>query len=833
MASFPSKPVPRTALAAPNVVRIIVFGLALASAPASASGQMPCDVFPGADERTPSRSHYFDWINSQYEGSTESHTLTNLEFFRWMHDEFGMVLDIYSLDVGNIDDGPYTAGVGRLIPAHYGTMESQEFRAQFPRGFGPLVEKAASFGCRLGIWLGPDGFGNTPEEERQRTDMLVAFCRDHNFILFKLDAVAGGLRPEKQDALVNALRACRAHCPDLIVLNERVDLGKAEPYATTSLWEGAETYIDVFMHNTGTASHPRAGALARGYPPGLSRLLEDHGVCLSSCLDYWEDELVLQAFNRGLVVAPQIYGNPWFLRDDEFPKLARIFNLHRRYRDILVLASELPGEQYGPFAVSRGDEQTRFITLRNLTWEPVSYAVQLDSSIGLRRGESVELRQLHPSERVLGRFESGTTVEVEVLPFRTCLLLASGARIAEVGVEGCDYEVVRDVPSKPVVVKLLGMPGTKTVVHMAPGTRRFARAELDDSRCGDLVQGHGLKVSFGGKALTKPWHRKVGDLKPCAIPADAEALYEATCFAADSNALEVRCVARSGPSRIRQVQAARDAFFNQRMFVNRGIWDRNLFDGELNTHFVARLHDRALRVDFGELTRMDRIVLRTRDREEPDLNPALHRFAEDAVAEASPDLRTWVALEPSWSGVGTIAAIKVPPDRPFRYLRLTGAPRRIAEVEAYFDGRPLDRSGWRASNLLYPYVKKKALAAWRVSFVPEEIARNAVLAVAIKGRHGNEGAYAALRVGQALVGAPDRSVSYPSNTWEYYNVELDSNYTYYFPLTDSMAGQSIDVIVLMADGGATEVAPEAWLTAYPIPFESRELVLHADSGRAR
>ena len=56
----------------------------------------------GQDERRPSRAFYFDWISSQYEGSTEAQSLTQLEFFEWLHDEYGMVLDIYSLDVGNI-----------------------------------------------------------------------------------------------------------------------------------------------------------------------------------------------------------------------------------------------------------------------------------------------------------------------------------------------------------------------------------------------------------------------------------------------------------------------------------------------------------------------------------------------------------------------------------------------------------------------------------------------------------------------------------------------------------------------------------------------------------
>ena len=816
----------RIRLPASLLLRLGVLCCMLGVPPFAAFAQTPEKIFPGADEQTPSRSHYFDWINSQYEGTTEQHTLTNLDFFKWMHDEFGLVLDVYSLDVGNIDDGPYTAGVGRLIPYHYGTMATEEFRAQFPHGFRPLVQRAASFGCRLGIWLGPDGFGDTPEDQRIRTDMLISFCRDYNFLLFKLDGVAGALRPEKQDALINALTACRTYCPDLIVLDERVDFGRATPYVTTSLWEGAETYIDVFMYNTATATHHRAGALARGLTPKMSRLMEDHGVCFSSCLDYWEDELILQAFNRSLIMAPQIYGNPWFLKDDEFPKLARIFNLHRRYRDILVSARELPQAQYGPHAVSRGDQSNRFITLRNLTWEPVNYKVKLDSTLGLAQAEAIELRRCHPSERLLGQFAWGSEVAVEVLPFRTCLLLASSENIAEVGIAGCDFEIVRDLPGQPVAVKLLGMPGSEATVNLVSGARQFEHAELDGGRCNELTRGESLKVSFAGTPLTKSWHRKIGNLVSCALPSDAEALYEAACFAADSNALEVRCVERSGPSAIPQVQAARQAFFDQKMFINRGIWDRNLFDGNLATHFVARLEDRALRVDFGEQLRMDRIIIRMRDREDPDLNPALHQFAKAAVAEISSDLRNWVKLEPSWSGKGTIAVLRIHSDQPIRYLRISGAPRRIAEIEAFQNGHALDRSAWRASNLLHPFAGRPAIAAWTLSYTPTEIPNNAVLAVAINGRHGDECAYAALRVDGKLVGAPDRSVSYPSNTWEYYNVEMDGNYTYYFPISASLVGHKVDVVVLLMDGGNRDIRPEAWLTAYPRPLSSRLLTLH-------
>ncbi len=785
------------------------------------------EKFVAIDERTPSKAFYFDWISSQYEGSTEEQTLIKLEFFKWLHDEYGMSLDIYSLDVGNIDDGPYTAGVGRLIPNHWGTLDSDEFKEQYPHGFDPIYEKAKSFDCRLGIWIGPDGFGETQDEEKARREALVKLCRDYHFNLFKIDAVAGGLRPEKQDAFIRTIEECRKYTPDLIVTNHRVDLGKAAPYATAFLWEGVETYIDVFSSNTKTAPHHRAGALSRELPPGLNRLLEDHGVCLSSCLDFWEDDLVLQAFNRYLILAPEIYGNPWLLRDDEFPKLARIFNLHRRYRDILINGIILPDKDYGPYAVSRGDGSTRFITLRNLTWEPTKHTVKLDSSIGLTEKGEVELRRFHPSERIIGRFKPGSAVQVEIMPFRTCLLLATVRPCPEIGIIGCDYEVVRDTEEKPVIIKLLGLPGNEARLSLAPGGKNFARAELEGQTFPDLINGKQITVKFSGQPLKKGWHRKLGEFQPCPVPADAEALYEATCFAADSNALEVRSLFRSGPTRIPQVERARKAFLEQPMFVNRGIWDKNLFDGDLNTFFIARLEGRALRIDFGESILLDRLVIKVRSKYEHDINPALHRFGDNNVAEVSSDLMNWTPVG-RWEGKGTIAIAKIPDGIPVRYVRIQEAPRRIAEVEGYKDGKKLDRAMWRASNLFFPYRTKPAVNAWSSSLVLEEIPKGGYLAIALEGEHGNEGAYVAARVDGRLVGAPDRAVSFPSNTWEYYNVEKDTHYTYMIPLSEEMAGKEIETVVLVLEGGKNQFIPEAYLTAYPDPFEAKELYLYRE-----
>ena len=125
----------------------------------------------------------------------------------------------------------------------------------------------------------------------------------------------------------------------------------------------------------------------------------------------------------------------------------------------------------------------------------------------------------------------------------------------------------------------------------------------------------------------------------------------------------------------------------------------------------------------------------------------------------------------------------------------------------------------------FPYAKRPAKLAWSSSYELDEIQKGSYLAVALNGHHGDEGAYAAMRIDNIPVGAPDRAVSYPSNTWEYYNVIKDSNYTYYFPLSEDLVGKKIDVVVLVMNDGTNNFQPEVYLTAHPIPFVTKELIL--------
>jgi hypothetical protein len=779
--------------------------------PASAAETPASAVFPGADENTPSLSQYFSWINNTNEGSDEQQTLINLDFFKWLYDEYGMKLDIYAFDAGTIDG-----------PRYYGSTESTKFNKQFPNGFKPIYEKAKSFDCRLGVWLGPDGFGDTPEEEQARIDMLSGLCRDYEFQLFKMDAVCTQLRTEKQDALARLMTECRKYSPDLILLNHRLNLGDALPHATTFLWGGAETYIDVHMANwRKTGTHNRVQALSRGLVPDLKRLTEDHGVCLSSCLDYWEDDLILQAFNRGLILAPEIYANPWLLRDDEFPKLARIYNLHRRYRDILTKGIVLPDEQYGPNAVSRGDASRRFITLRNLTWEPVTYMIQLDDSIGLEQGKRVNLHQFHPSEKFLTQMDWGRTVEVEVLPFRSCLLMATTQKIEEPVVRGADYEVVRDTADQDVIIDVMGYPGTEAKISLPKYQgKTFSAATLDGTPVNRLVEkGYPVKVAFPGKKIAGEWHRKLGDLAACNMPADAEALYEATCFAADNEPLEFRSLERSGPTAIPQVQAARNEFIDQPMVHQRGINSAYLFDNDLDTVYdfsrTFRLQNqKTIRLDFGAPIDIDKVLF---------ILPLFQQVKETYTAEVSTDLKSWKPAR--MVANGHEISFKVPAGEKVRYFRTGFVPNKVVEIEGYAKNQRLARDAWRVSYLFDTFANRPAVKAFNLKFSLDEAAEGSYLCVPLEGMHGKEGAYAALRVGNSYVGSPSRAPSYPVNAWEYPPITRDSHNTYFIPVTKEMLGKPLELVVLAFDKDNVDFTPGAWLTAYPTPMVKKRLIL--------
>ncbi|MBQ9358172.1 MAG: hypothetical protein IJT95_01365, partial [Abditibacteriota bacterium] len=679
--------------------------------------------------------------------------------------------------------------------------------------------KAAEYGIRMGLWGSPDGFGDTPEEARKRYDFMTGLCRRYKFALFKIDGVCGPLRPEKAALYAQMLRECRKYCPDLIVLNHRLELYEAEKYVTTFLWQGAETYVDVFSGNDHTCMHHRGFIFDRGLPTDdsdpdrLVRLAEDHGVCISSSVAYFEDDLIYQAFGRCMILAPEIYGNPWFLRDDEYHRLARIYNLHRRHAPILVDGLILPAS-CGPNAVSRGAGSHRFVTTGNRTWNVCEIELPLDSRTGIAEtGKELVLIQRHPVEKLIGRYSYGDTARVTLMPHRAYLFEIAAAGEEDPYLDNCEYETVReDERGYPLEVRMVYTPGGEIRVWDRDGARPFRTAAPEDSR-------EFAPVFLG---TSRPAPELLGR---------SEQLYEAAQFGIDNDSLESRELRRAGGTSIPEVRAAREAFFAQATYRARGCEGAFAFDGKPDTFFDGqsrtlcgglRIDGGCLRVDLGAVTEADALEIVCFEVGSPTAEVAEQTYTERG--SASRDLLRWTetgavektvlkegfaapavrfSIHDIYHLEGRLVSARYPlGDTRIRYFRLPRPMDRIYAVRLLKDGREQVPPRPRINNLQAPYGPASVGACLCATVTLPRVKDGDYISAAIEGVHGPEGAYCAAELEGRLLAFPDRATAYRSNVWEHIVMTRDRNYTYYLPLTGDMSGKELKVYTLLRDPGA-------------------------------
>ena len=767
----------------------------------------------GADESTPSVPQYFSWINNTNEGSTERQTLINLDFFEWMKKTYGMQIRIYAWDAGNFDG----AGEG------YGNLKGEKFRSQYPHEYDRVVARAKELGIRMGLWGSPDGFGDDPETERERFDFFVHLCRDHHFALFKLDGVCGRLRPEKAHVFAEMLRTCRQYSPDLIVLNHRLDFYEAEPYVTTFLWNGDETYTDVHLCNRITAMHNRAYMFSRGHVDGgRERLAEDHGVCLSSAMDYFEDELIYQAFSRSLILAPEIYGNPWLLKDAEFPKLARVYTYHSRNARYLTQGVLLP-EAFGCCAIARGTGEKRLLCTGNDTWTPRTIRVPLDGTIGLTAAERFDVNLRHPYEGHLGSFAYGETVEVTLPPFRAVLIEIATPQTADPVLTNCLYDVIRvsEETGAPLEVRFRKSPGGPVALRIDGKQTPFAQTDaLDETEKPPVLLG----------TLDQTRER----------PADGEQLYEAAVFAADNDSLEARSLRRAGETAVPQVKAARDAFFAQETYRLRGCEAKNMFDGDPSTFYDAqsktycggmRVDGGCLRIDLGASADADtlEIVCFSSDAETEEVRlqniPAAAECSEDLARwETAPltDVRTEdpaftativkFGIHSTYPLAGRLLAVRYRLPGACRYIRIAEPMDRIYAVRLLRNGQPLPPAAPRGNNLQPHYRKRRCAFVKQAQLrLPGDFLSGSRLALAVNGEHGTERVYCCLRADGELSGFPSRAPDYRANVWEHRVRGSDRNNTFFYPLPDDWHGKTVTVYAVFSERSAVETDCKVWL----------------------
>ncbi|MBO5360621.1 MAG: hypothetical protein J6B25_07255 [Clostridia bacterium] len=751
----------------------------------------------GADNRTPSIPQYFSWINNTNEGSTEEQTLINLDFFRYLKDTYGMEIKIYAWDAGNFDG----ASEG------YGKLEGEKFKSQYPEEYVNVVKKAEELGIRMGLWGSPDGYGNTPQEEKERFDFFVHLCRDHNFALFKLDGVCGHLRPEKAAVFADMLKECRKYSPDLVVLNHRLEFYEAEKHITTYLWNGDETYVDVSQCNRNTAMHSRAFMFTRGHTDNLERLAEDHGVCISSSIDYFEDELIYQAFNRSLILAPEIYGNPWLMRDDELPKLARIYNLHARNAAILVDGDLLP-ESYGVNAVTRGSDTKRFISTGNNSWETKKVTVKIGEETGIKTDKRVAVNIHHPYEKHLGIFSEGDTVDIELLPFRATLIEIAAENEAEPMLKGCEYEIIREEKDgTPVEVKILTSDETDITLLKGCEEKLFCHAEKTDIREKAPI----LLGTLDNKTVR---------------PENGEKMYETAMFSITNDCLEARSIRRSGETNIPQVKAARDAFFGQNHYALRGCEAANMFDGNKDTFYDSqsmyycdndlRICGGCLRVDFGEIIDCDSVEIEFFSGD--TITREVGAQTVPVLAEYSTDLSVWnvsetVRIEPKCDYTSTVIAFTshilydVPGKKivssyhvsgKLRYLRLEKPVDRIYAVRAIKDGEEIKLNKPFANNMQAHYRYRKILVDKWQEFIIPTYKSGSSIAVAVEGKHGEECVYCTAEFDGKTTGFPKRAPDYKANQWEHAVCGSDKNNTFFIEIPEGMEGKTVRIDALFS-----------------------------------
>lgn len=751
----------------------------------------------GADNLTPSVPQYFSWINNTNEGSTEEQTLVNLEFFRYLKDTYGMEIKIYAWDAGNFDG----ASEG------YGNRQGEKFRAQYPEEYNNVVKKAKEIGIRMGLWGSPDGFGDDEETEKERFDFFVHLCRDHNFSLFKLDGVCGTLRPEKAGLFAEMLRECRKYSPDLIVLNHRLDLYEAEKHVTTYLWNGHETYVDVSQGNTETCMHHRGYMFTRGHTDNLERLAEDHGVCISSGIDYFEDELIYQAFNRSLILAPETYGNPWLMRDDELPKFARIYNLHKRNAPILVNGQLLP-ETYGNNACSRGTKTKRFVSTGNNSWEMKTIFLNIKET-GIDTDKKVAVNIHHPYEEHLGFFSPDSTVELPLMPFRACLIEIATEEEAEPMIKGAKYEIIKEAPDgTPEEIKVLYSEG-EDLMLLKNGTESFFKK--------------GEKTDISERAPL--YLGQLNDRRD--TEENGEFLYETAMYAITNDCLEKRSLIRSGETRIPEVKNARDAFFNQKLYRLRGLEAENMFDGNDETFYDSqsktycdndlRIKGGCLRVDFGEAVECDSVEIEFFSSATPTREVEIQSVP--LYAEFSEDLREWKISEKAditekedytaeiirftvhttypLEGKKLISSYNV--NGRIRYLRIPKPVDRIYHIRLIKDGKSLPLKSPTASNMQAHYRYKKTRAVHTGEFTLPDYKSLPRLAAAVEGIHGAESVYLVLETENGFSGFTERAPEYKANQWEHAVVDSDKNNTFFFPLPEGLEGKTVKVHAVFSD----------------------------------
>jgi hypothetical protein len=797
---------------------------------------------------------YFDWLCHDNSGPLESEILDNFAALQKLRALYGLQFDIYNSDAGLVESQ------GTYFPQFKG-----HFDQRFPHGLRTIADASAALGMKLGLWIGPDGFGETPAEMAARQDQLLSWVRDFNVGLFKMDTVVSALAhkdkyilEKKYQSLADALSEARRIDPSFVAINHRIN---NSPYMLTItdclLWKGEETYIDVHITNETAALYNRSASIGRELTSEFFktpfRQFEDHGICFNSCIENWEDDLVAQAFGRASVLSPELYGTFFFLGDEQYPKLARLIQLHKQSEPLLKRAFPLSDGD-----IAHGDGRSSLVVLRNPTWTFQTKSVPLDGRIGLAAvpGTPLTVRQRHPREFLISKqgLKAGESLGIELEPFGLQMIQVDTTLPDEPYLGGIPYEVVPGPGADSFDLRLLGDPGRdyEVAFHNFGG-----RAVLSEGRAVDTAAGRTWPVRFSGPLLAeKPFVRfkDLVDAPPGRI--DGAYLAELAKFTVDDEALEMRELEalKNIPSVLPEIEACRD-YMRRKVITAEGSAG-NAFDDDPSTRWSDGYPTRSpftgspapyrsetslWRIDLGAPTDLRKLELH------------IVRKTEDGflqAVEVSPDLKTWIRVDglslekaagiPLFTelrqrgkqlkifdveaGDGKPVSIEVllPPKRS-RYIRIRGRNFSVAEIDGYDGlGRRLDRGRWRATNFFGETHQPARIL--KSAGLLQEYRPGQEFAVAVHSGAAKfdpvDGVYVTASVDGKIIVPRHRVPSYPYHNYEWNCSWLKSEglggMTFRLPVQKEWAGKTVEFTVVMfgpgLDGARAElhlVTPQA------------------------
>jgi hypothetical protein len=782
---------------------------------------------------------YFDWLCHDNSGPQESEVLANFAALRKLKDLYGLQFDIYNSDAGLVESqGTY-----------YPQFKSN-FLKRFPAGLGPVAAASESLGMRLGLWIGPDGFGETPAEMAARRGQLLSWVKDFNVGLFKMDTVVSALDhkdkyilEKKYQSLADALAEARRIDPQFVAINHRIN---NSPYMLTItdclLWRGQETYIDVHISNRTASLYNRDCSIGRELTSEFYktpfRLFEDHGICFNSCLEKWDDDLVTQAFGRASVLSPEMYGTFFFLRDEDYPRLARLIQLHKQVEPLLKSAFPLPEGD-----IAHSDGRSSLVLVRNMSWETKVKTIALDGSIGLSAapGTALTVRQRHPYELLMSKqsagFTAGAALSFEMDPFSIRLIQVDTGIPADPFLAGLPYEIIPGPDARSFGVKLLGSPGQ---AYDASFVNFGGRTVRSDDGAAVPAGSAPWRVAFPGTpAAGTAFSRRAEFTDDPAAAADGERLTELAKFTLDDDALEIREMEalKRSPSRLPEIEACR-AYMWTKVIAAEGS-HRNAFDGDPLTRWsdgfprrspftgspAAYRSDASLwRIDMGKPTDLAKLELRIVRRTDS--------ASLDAV-ETSSDLKAWAKVEglslkaaegiPLFtelkqrgkavkifdvdSGDGTPVVIGIPlPKGPSRYIRIRGRNFSVSEILGYDgQGRSLDRSAWHATNFLGETSAPRRVL--KSVDVLKDYAPGREYAVAVQAGPAKfdpvDGVYVVALVDGNPIVPRHRAPSYPYHNYEWTSGSPKlAGMTFRLPVEKEWLGKTVEFRVMMFGDGA-------------------------------